>query len=491
MNPIPIIYGPNGQPVRSQKRNFDGAKGSRYTADWIASAGPADKFLKQDLKSLRERARDLERNDGYAESLFIELESNIIGPKGIQAKPMARKADARNKGGIASKQDAGACEKISAAWEDFSKRGHFDVTRQLSRPQFERIAIRSVARDGGYLSRHVEGIAKNAFKFMVQGIEADALDSRMSDERANIHMGVEFDEWDEPIRYHLKKGNYKSSYSASQESFPIEAKDMVHLYISKRINQSQGFSWLAPVMTRLRHLSKYEESEVIAARVSSNKIGFFEQTGEQPYTGDEDENGNIVAPSSPGEWETLPHGVKPHLIDPSHPNAEYPDFRKAILRGVCAGIYVNYNTLAKDLEGVSFSSIRSGTLSERDIWRIIQAWFIDSFEVPTFNRWLRMALLTGQIEGYGIGDFDRLCHVEFSGRTWAWVDPVKDLEAARIELELGLNSRQSICRDRGKDFAKTIAENEADVAALEGAGLPTTTSPKVAPESPAPVDAAA
>jgi lambda family phage portal protein len=481
MQTLPVLYDQYSRPIRSQKRNFDGAKGSRYTADWVASAGPADKFLKHDLKALRERARDLERNDGYAESLFIELESNIIGPKGIKLKPMARKADLRNKGGLANKLDSDACAKIEAAWEDFSKQGKFDVTRQNSRQQFERTAIRSVARDGGFLVRFIDGLAKSEYRFGVQGIEADALDPRMNDEARRISMGIEFDEWDEPIAYHLTKTNPKSSMWTNSETFRVAAEDAINLFMAKRINQSQGFSWLAPVMTRLRHLSKYEEAEVIAARVSSNKIGFFEQTGEQPYAGDEDGDGNIVAPSSPGEWETLPHGVKPHLIDPSHPNADYPDFRKAILRGVCAGIYVNYNTLAKDLEGVSYSSIRQGVLSERDIWRIIQAWFIDSFEVPVFNRWLKMALLSGKIDGLGIGDYERLCHAEFSGRTWSWVDPAKDIQAAREEIELGINSRQAICRDRGKDFAKIVVENEEDVAALEKAGLPTSTLPVAAP----------
>ena len=64
------------------------------------------------------------------------------------------------------------------------------------------------------------------------------------------------------------------------------------------------------------------------------------------------------------------------------------------------------------------------------------------------------------------------------------MDPLKDVEAARAEIELGINSRQNISRERGKDFEKTTAENVADVAMLEAAGLPTTTSP--APVAPVP-----
>jgi lambda family phage portal protein len=483
MNPRPIIYDRYNRPVRSQVRNFDGAKGTRYTADWLATSGPGDKFLRQDVKTLRERARDLERNEGYAESLFIEVESNVIGPSGIKLKPMARKADGRNKGGLANKIDADACAKIANFWEDVSKRGKFDVTRQFSRPAFERIAVRSIVRDGGFLVRHVEGIAKTPYRYMVQGMEVDALDPQYNDSKKRISMSVEFDEWDEPINYHLRKTDPKTyQWSGLEDRQAVSAEQMIHLFMSRRINQSQGFSWLAPVMTRLRHLGKYEESEVIAARGGANKVGFFEvDPASDGYKGDEDERGNIVAPSSPGEWEVLPAGVKPHFIDPSHPNANYPDFRKAILRGVCAGIYVNYNTLAKDLEGVSYSSIRQGVLSERDIWRMIQSWFIDEFEAPIFERALKMALMAGQIDGLSILDYDRLCHAEFNGRTWAWVDPLNDVETAAREIEIGINSRQRIARDRGNDFQKITAENEADVETLEKAGLPTTTKPPANP----------
>ena len=458
-------------PKRSRIRGFDGARQNRFTADWVANRGSADQHLKTDVISLRERARDLERNDGYAESLFIELEANIIGSKGIQFKPKAKKADLRNVGGIAPKPDIVACEKIAQAWQEYSKRGNFDVTRSFSRPQFERLTIRSIARDGGFLVRSVDGFANNDFRYAVQGFEIDALNPRHNDAQKGIHMGIQYDEWDAALAYYLDVKSSKDNTYRHEAPERFDAGDILHLYMSKRLTQSQGFSWLAPVMTRLRHLSKYEEAEVIAAREQSCKGGYFITEGEYQYTGDEDENGNIVGVTEPGQWESLPQGVKPHTVDPTHPNGNYPDFRKAILRGVCAGIYVNYNTLAKDLEGVSFSSIRSGTLSERDIWRVIQSWFIDEFEIPTFERWLKMALTTGQIEGLGISDYSRLCHAEFSGRTWDWVDPLKDIKAAKEEIALGLNSRQNIAREKGRDFAELIEENEEDVNALESAGL--------------------
>lgn len=478
----PLLYGPDNKPIRL--RNFDAAKGSRYTADWVTGTGPADQAIRQDAKSLRDRARDSERNDGYIEGALMALESNIIGEHGIRMKSLARKADARSKKGLSESPDDRARAKIEEAWADFSRRGNFDVTRQHCRASYERLVLRSVARDGGFLTRTVDGFHKNDFRFAAQGIEIDALDPHHRNDTNRVFMGVEFDEWDEPIAYHLRKTDPKSG-RYTRETFRVPAENMTHTFLARRIGQSQGYSWLANALLRLRHLAKFEEAEVIAARISANKLGFFKQTGESQYTGDEDDEGKAVMPSAPGTFETLPHGVEAQMIDPAHPNSAMPDFRKAILRGVSPGIYVNYNTWAQDLEGVSYSSIRQGVLSERDIYKILHSWFIDTFEVPLFERWLRMALLVGKIEGYTLLDYDRLSHVEFSGRTWTWVDPVGDIEAIEREIALCLNSRSRAAKDRGLSFDKVVEENSDDNAKLEAAELPTTIGKQVqAPPAP-------
>jgi capsid protein len=75
----------------------------------------------------------------------------------------------------------------------------------------------------------------------------------------------------------------------------------------------------------------------------------------------------------------------------------YADFVKANLRGVASGLGVAYHALANDLEGVSFSSIRSGTLEERDAWMLIQEWFSQSFLDRVHAEWLQSALAFGQI----------------------------------------------------------------------------------------------
>lgn len=458
-----------GEPKR--KRAFEAAKGSRFTGDFLATDGPADRDLKRNAKALRERARTLETDDGYVEGILNELESNVVGKQGIIVTPKARKRDQRAVGGMLDAVDTRACEKIANAWAEFSKKGNYEVTRQHSRAQMERLAIRSCARDGEFFKRIVAGFPNNDHRFAIQGIEADALDFRYSDDQKNIHMGIQFDEWDGRIAYHFDKVDRSDTLQIPKKE-TFDADDILHLFAAKRATQSRGYSWLAPVLLRLRHLGKFEESEVIMARYGAMKIGFFKNTGEQIYDGEEDEEGNIKAPTTPGEWEVLPAGFEPHHIDPSHPNSNYPDFRKAMLRGICASLPVNYNTLAKDLEGVSFSSIRQGTLSERDQYRVIQNWFIEGDTQPVFDRWLEMALTMRLIDGLNVEDYQRACHADFSGRSWDWVDPLKDIKAAKEEIMLGINSRQAVTREKGRSFTQKVEENKEDVEKLNEAGLP-------------------
>jgi lambda family phage portal protein len=461
----------NRLPPRIAGRGFDAAIHNDLTADWLANTGPADQISKASLKTLRDRSRDLERNNPYVEAILAECESNVVGPSGFVVKPKPRRVDGRVKGSIAAAVDDQAAQKIANWWADFQKRGNCDVTGQFSLPEFARMTVRATVRDGGSLVRLVDGFGGNSTRFGIQGLEIDALDPLYNDPSKRITMSIEHDQWWMPVRYHLRDIR-RDGHNFIVDRIPVDAEDLLHIHRPHRFSATQSPPWISPVMLALRHLNEFEHAEVVAARAEAENPGFFKETGEGRYTGEEMEDGRLVRPSAPGQWERLPAGVDPFPLDPKHPNAGYPDFRKAVLRQICAAFPANYNIIAQDLEGVSFSSIRQGVLSERDQWRVIQAFFIDAFLVPIYDRALLMALTSGQIEGLSVADYPRLVHKEVSGRSWNWVDPLKDVEAKAAEVALGINSRQNIAREAGRaDFAAIVAENEEDKSKLEDAGL--------------------
>lgn len=451
------------KPERLAKASaFEGAKLNRFTSDWITSNASMDCLLEPSLIRLRSRSSDLVRNDGYAYNAEEQVLSNVIGPEGFKIKVNAKTAAGRA-------MDKKASEAVRQAWKEFCQAENYTVTGDVTEHGFDCLLLRSVFRKGGGLARMAKGFRDNGWRFAMQGIAIDRLDPEYSFPNKNISMSVEYDGFGREIGYHILDQNPGDRYYGGplpgKRSF-LGSGDAIHAYVKEEFGQSQGKPWLTPVIARLRQLHGYEEAELIAARAHASKLGFFETDFNSPaggYQGEgQDSLGNITMDGSPGSFENLPPGVKATLIDPTHPNANYPDFRKGMLRGIASGIITNYNILGNDLEGVNYSSIRSGTLSERDRWMIIQRWWIDTVKKPIFSQWLQFALMAGKIPGYGMADFERLNHAEFTGRRWAWVDPDKDSKAEERRLKNRLTSHQEICRQHGKDHDEVLQQVAED-----------------------------
>ena len=63
----------------------------------------------------------------------------------------------------------------------------------------------------------------------------------------------------------------------------------------------------------------------------------------------------------------------------------FADFHASVLRSVASGLGISYVTLANNLEGISYSSIRQGATEERDNLRVIQRFLIQHLAEPVFR----------------------------------------------------------------------------------------------------------
>ena len=195
-------------------------------------------------------------------------------------------------------------------------------------------------------------------------------------------------------------------------------------------------------------------------------------------TGDEYDDRELIEEAEPGVFHELPEGVGFTAFDPQHPTAAFADFTKAVLRGAASGLNVAYNTLANDLEGVNFSSIRSGVLEEREQWRVLQGWVIEQLCMPVYRRWLRAALPTQSLP-LPPGKIDKFQSVIWQPRGWDWVDPLKDSKATETGIANGTQTRAEVLAAKGKDLRETFEQlkYENDLAAQYGINIsPTTTN---------------
>lgn len=436
-------------------RAFEAGKVTRLTHSWRPSAVSLNTDLRLSLTQLQARSRDLFHNNDYARKFGKMVQANIVGPAGFVLQSRA----AEN--GKPDKLDADAIETHFAAW---SRAGVCEVTGRQSFREFCATQILATARDGEYLVRNVRDAA-NPYGFRLQGLDPTRLDASYNlaatPGRNAIVMGVEIDPYGKPVAYHILSQAPDDTGQRVRERVPADL--VYHGFISESPEQVRGVPWMHAAILTLHQLGEFEQSALTAARKGADTLGFFvSPDGTPPPVGDatgaDDEP---ISVSVPGTYDTLPEGYDFKAYDSRYPDAMLADFAKHYLRRAASGLNVAYNGLANDLEGVNFSSIRSGTLDEREQWMTIQAWFAESLLTRVYEDWLDAALLRGAITtptGKPLPASKRykyLPHV-WQGRRWSWVDPLKDIEASIQAIDAGLASPYRIAAQQGLDVEDVL-----------------------------------
>jgi len=453
---------------------YKGAEVSRLNYDWIVSPITADAAIRQGGIRLRARARDLARNNSHIKQFLSLLAANVIGPKGIRLQAQVKN---NNKELLKPIND-----KIEAAWIDWSFRPTTDKRGTLKK--LSRLLIKTLAKDGEVFVRMVRGFEGNKYLFALQPIDASQIDYEFNRPARpghnEIRLGIEVDAWGAAVAYHIATTIEPDNLMRRFERIP--ADKIIHIYDPEEINQTRGVTWLNSVMLPIKMLEGYAEAELVAARTAAAKMGFIQsksgEEGEFVAPGPEEESAEPVETeleASPGVIEQLPPGLEFQAWDPTHPTSAFSEFMKGQLRMMASGLHTSYNALASDLEGVNFSSLRSGLLIERDIWKTIQDWWSDEFLSIVYAKWLEAALLSGALV-LDSRDFKKFLAVKWLPRGWPWVDPLKDVQANILAVQNGLSSRTELLAEKGADIEDVLTDIKHENELAESMGISITAS---------------
>ena len=440
-------------------RNFEAALSDRLNASWSHPSLTANEEIARALEITRNRARDLAKNNEFARKYLQLVVANVVGANGFALQALATEQGA---------PDALARTLIEAAFAKWARRGSCEVSGRQSFADVQRLVVEAWARDGEALIVQVIGrAAGNANNYALRLIEVERLPVQHSKDLKDGHqaiMGVEVDQNNKTVAYWLNMGRIGSSYAGQSDLSRIDASKVIHVFKPYRPEQVRGMPSMHAVIAGLKMLDGYEEAAIVAARVGASKMGFFTtpEGDSAPLADDKDDAGNYITDAEPGSFTTLPKGVQFQDWNPDYPHANYAAFMKTRLRSIASGLGVTYHGLANDLEGVNFSSIRSGTLEERDAWMVLQNWFTEAFLRPVFLEWLSWSLSSGAIAypagaKLPIAKFEKFSEHSWLGRRWGWVDPLKDIEAARLSIKSGIASPQMIAAQSGVDVEDVIA----------------------------------
>jgi len=470
-----------------------GSRSKRSLSRWKPGGGSADADLLPDLSELRERARDLVRNAPLAAGAINTVVTNVVGT-GLMPKAAPRRA-------ILSWTEERAAqwkeqvEQEFAAWAECAS---CDVTRTQSFYGLQDLAFRSTLENGdAFALLPMRARPGGRYQTAVQLIEGDRVSNKDGvRDTPKLAGGVELDQDGAPVRYHIRREHPGDLQVSSRNWEVVEAfgaktgrRNVLHLYGKRRIGQTRGAPYLAPVIEAFKNLDRYTEAEIFAAVANAmfaikvktpDKAGLspLESAvqGTTPATGASD--------SRDGSWDgSLTSGLVVDLgenedvasFTPGRPNAAFDPFVNAVLRQMGVALELPYEVLIKHFTA-SYSAARSALLEAWKFYRNRRAWLAEGFCQPVWEAWLAEAVARGYVDAPGFFA-DPLLRYAYCYATWhgdgpGAIDPSKEAEAARTRMEIHLTTLdEEIAAYNGGDAQTTLEQAGREKKLKDANGL--------------------
>lgn len=434
------------------KRHYEGASKAKRLSRWNTQSNSANTEIAMGLVTLRNRARDLRRNNPYASKGIQVISSNIVG-HGIETQ---------------FKTENGDPKEIQKFWDAWAGSKQIDFDGRNNIYDLQKLVMEATAESGEILVRRRFDTSKK-FPVQYQILESDFLDTNLSTsvngDGNYIVQGIEFDSQGRRIAYHLFEshpGGYSSGFAPTTKSNRIPASEIFHVYRMDRPGQARGVTWLAPCIVRLKDLDDYEDAQLMRQKIAACFAAFVRDIS--PEIGDEsNNNSDLGARIEPGIIEELPMGKTIEFATP--PSVQnYGEYIKTILHGIAAGLGVTYESLTGDLSGVNFSSGRMGWL---EFQRNVVTW--------------RESILVSQFLDLVVQDFinyGTIAGRNFKGVTAThippkreMIDPTKEVPAAIQAIRAGLTTLSDEIAAQGKDPIDQLNQYKKDQDLVDKLGL--------------------
>jgi lambda family phage portal protein len=452
------------EALATDRRGYDGAARGRRTDGWRAPGTSADAEVAAAGGLLRDRMRDLVRNNPHAAKAVSVLVNNIVGSGII---PRAATGDAK------------LDETVNRLWETWSPLA--DADGQLDVLGLQTLAVREMVEAGEVLLRRrprrtADGLP---LPLQVQVIEADLLDATRNGDLADGGrqlQGIEFDAIGRRRAYWLyaqHPGNAVISMSRRLDSAAVPARDVLHLYEKQR-TQVRGVPWGTPVMRSLRDLDDWTQAELVRKKTEACVVGIVlgadeADQGIAPAVVDAD--GQRVEQFEPG-LIAYARGGKDIRFNQPATTAGTGEWLRSQLHIIAAGFRMPYELLTGDLSQVNYSSIRAGLVEFRRLidaiqWQIV----IPGLCQPLWIWFCEAAWAAGKLPRPDIA-------VEWSPPRFEAVDPLKDATADLLAMRSGtMTLAQAIAR-QGHNPDAVLAEIAAMNTKIDTLGLVLDSDPR-------------
>jgi lambda family phage portal protein len=466
----------------TQTRMYANARPSRLLGGAPLNSS-ADQESLTSLRNLRTYSRQLVRDASFAKRPKMVVMNNVIGTGiGLQSQVKTTRNDPN-----------GAVNKaIEDAFEEWSCAEYCHTGGGLHFHDLERALMGEVFEAGeAFVRLHYRAFGDSKVPLALELIEAE----RIADESQPlpaaagnmVRMGVEVDKFYRPVAYFIRERHQgeQRPLDAQQNNqvLRIPADEIIHLKLAERWPQTRGVPWLHTVIRKLQDIDGYSEAEIVAARGAASYVWWIKGGEPDSAIGEQQTDGTQEMVVEPGMAKRLAPGEDIIANTPNRPNAAMDPFMRMMLREVAAGCGTSYESLSRDYSQSNYSSSRLALLDDRDLWRVVQKWFVRAFRARLHPIWLQQAVLSRaipavQVEAY-MTDAGRYCSARFKPRGWTWIDPSSDLDAFEKAVRCGFTTVGQVITQTGDglDLEDVLEQREEELKAMRAKGLIFDTDP--------------
>lgn len=456
-------------------RKYDGATRGRRGKGWYANSTSVNAETDASLITLRDRSRDLRRNNAYAGRAIQAITANVVG-SGI--KTQINTSGARRQ------------RLLRELWSQWAGTTACDYEGRMNLAQMQNMIMDAVSESGEVLIRlrRVVPTASNPLPIQLQILESDFIDdtrsSSFNQENGNrILQGIEFDENGKRRFYHLYREHPGSTFMrldrSSFDSIAVDADTVIHAFRPDRPGQIRGIPWLAAVMLNLRDLDDYEDTQLIRQKIAACFTAFIHDidSGSGGLTQEEIEDIEML---EPGVIEKLQSGKEITFANP--PSVQnYNEYITTMLHKIATGIGVSYEVLTGDLSQVNFSSARMGWI---EFHRNITSWQQQIMVGQVLNKVFEWFLDAAELSGFRI-DGATAKHIPPRREM---IDPTKETQALVKGIRGGLYNLSDVLLQLGQDPEEFFQQKQEDNEALDNGNIVLDSDPRKVTSTGAPVD---
>lgn len=438
-----------------QTRNYEAGSKSNRLSGWKTKPSDATAAMALSLPLMRDRSRDLVRNNPHAARIVQAITAHTIGT-----------------GIIGEIQDN---EKLEQLWQAWAESTDCDADGRHDFYGLQRLVMRCVVESGECLIRKVPAKIIRTDKGVSIPLKLKVLEPDYLDDGKHgvlktgglIVRGIEFDANGVLVAYHLFNAHSGNAFGLKLKSTRVPASDIIHVFRSDRTGQARGIPWLATVMVKLRELDIFQDAQLKRQQLSNLFAGFLYD--EHPQEAGE-EIAEEIPDLSPGTIFALKTGRRIEFSEP--PAATSGDFVRETLRDIATGSGITYEELTGDMSQVNFSSAR---MSRSSMFLNVEQWQWQMM-IPNFCESVGKAFLNAAM----------LASANTNNAKFTWTppaktltDPTREIPAMAKAVRAGFKSYPEAMRELGFNAKKVLKEIADTNALLDSLNITLDTDPRV------------